>query len=209
MKDGYYILIVMVFGLIFSGISSAELQIPKENIFTSLTPSPGSTTVPILSDSVSGYETLKTTTLPNTPDSKTPVIRYSNDVLPGTINSLIDHIDFQTSKDKKGQSYIYFKLPAPDASVNQSKTIADFIVSRKEWIGDRSLDSVNAEIYIHWVAENALPLFTTNPINEALYEQYVIGTNDKRPSPISPTHLGYNYAGLDKTNLMDQFLLTL
>jgi hypothetical protein len=209
MKGRLVFIIVIVLGLVTLGVSGAELKIPKEKIFTALTPSAGITQTPNISYSGSDTQDLATTTIPSTPDSKTPVIRYTNDNLPATISDLIDHIDFQPTKDKKGQTYVYFKLPAIDASVNRSKEVADFIFTRKEWNGDRSLDSISAEIYIHWVADNALPLFSTNPVNEALYKQYVIGSADKRPSPISPTHLGYYYAGLDKTNLMDQFLLTL
>lgn len=207
---GRLILIVgITLGLVTSGVLGAELNIPKGNIFATLAPPTLSTPASSLTDPGSPDEELVTTTVPSTPDSKTPVIRYSKENIPNTVNDLIDHIDYQTTTDKKGQTYVYFILPAPDASVNRSRDIGEFIVSRKEWIGDRSLDSVVAEIYIHWVADNAQPLFTTSPVNEALYEQYVIGSNDTRPSPIYPTHLGYNYAGLDKTNLMDQFLLTL
>jgi hypothetical protein len=209
MKGRLICTIIVILGLVSSGVSAAELKIPQGNIFTTLTPSVGISHTPNLSDSGSETQNLATTTVPSTPDSKTPVIRYTNENIPATISDLIDHIDFQSTKDKKGQTYVYFKLPAPDASVNRSKEVADFIFNRKEWNGDRSLDSIGAEIYIHWVADNALPFFSTNPVNEALYREYVIGNSDKRPSPISPTHLGYYYAGLDKTNLMDQFLLTL
>ncbi|PWR72750.1 hypothetical protein [Methanospirillum lacunae] len=207
MKTKLVCIAIIVLGLLSSCVYGAELNISQGNIISKLpspVESPSSSTI-----TGSDYVNLKTIEIPSTPDSKTPVIRYTSDNLPPTINGLIDHIDFQTTKDKKGQVFIYFKLPAPDASVNQSREIGDFIINRKEWNGDRSLDSIQAEIYIHWVADSARPLLSTNPVNEQLYNQYVIGSSDKRPSPIYPTHLGYNYEGMDKTNLMDQFLLTL
>ncbi len=205
MRSTDYILLALLLCLTFSAANGVELDLPQGTIFTVHTPIPGVTQIMTDTNSLD----LITEELQSTPDSKTPVIRYTNENLPSPINNLIDHIDFQTTSDKKGQAFIYYKLPTPDASVNQSRVIADFILGRKEWKGDRSNDSVTGEIYIHWVADNALPLFTTNPVNEALYKQYVIGAKDKRPSPVYPTHLGYNYSGLDKTNLMDQFLLTL
>ena len=208
MRNRQLIFIGIIIFLVASIASVTGLEVPQGQIFTTIT-QPQDIPQDTVNSFGSNTTDLSTVPLPSTSDSKTPVIRYSNENLPPTINGLIDHIDYQTTNEKRGQTYVYFKLPAPDASVNQSKEIGDFITSRKEWKGDRSADSVNAEIYIHWVADNALPLFSTNPVNEALYEQYVIGKGDKRPSPISPTHLGYNYSGLDKTNLMDQFLLTL
>ncbi len=207
MKIKLICIAIIVLALLSSGVYGAELNISQGNIISklpSVVESPSSSTI-----AESDYSDLKTIEIPSTPDSKTPVIRYTSDNLPATISGLIDHIDFQTTKDKKGQVFIYFKLPAPDATVNQSREISDFIINRKEWIGDRSLDSVLAEIYIHWVADSARPLLANNPINEQLYKQFVIGQNDNRPSPIYPTHLGYNYEGMDKTNQMDQFLLTL
>jgi hypothetical protein len=209
MKGRIIIITITILILASSGVYGTDLKIPQKNIFSSLMSSAGLTQTSNDHEIVSEYPDIKSTTIPFTEDSKTPVIRYTNENLPETINNLIEYIDFQTAKNIKGQVYIYFKLPSPDASVNQSKAVADFILSRKEWIGDRSYDSVVAEIYIHWVANDALPLFMTNPINEQLYKQYIIGIEDKRSSPISPTHLGYYYSGLDKTNLMDQFLLTL
>ena len=207
MKIKKILLFIIVIGLLSSCVFGEQLVLPSA--ITTNSPAVGNTSAAAISGSVPDYGDLKTTEVASTPDSKTPVIRYANDNIPEGINNLIDHIDFQTSKNKTAQTYIYFKLPSPDASVNQSKKLAEYILSRNEWIGDRSVDSVTAEIYIHWVADNALPLVTTNPVNEALYEQYIIGEGSKRPSPVSPTHLRYNYAGLDKKNLIDQFLLTL
>ena len=142
----------------------------------------------------------------STPDSTTPVIRYTNESLPASIRTYIDHIDFQNTTQEKGQVFIYFTLPARDASVNRSYDLADAIISKTEWVGDRSRDSVAAEVYIHWIAENAKPLFMTTSRNKALYEKEVIGISDERPSPIHPTHLGYFYAGLGDTDPMEQFL---
>jgi hypothetical protein len=205
MKRKFVILILMVVYLTISIGSGAEVVLPQG--ITLSNGASGSLQVQNNNDSI--YGDLTTVEVPSTSDSKTSVIRYTETNIPSTINDLIDHIDFQTTSDKKGQAYLYFKLPASDASVNRSREIANFIFSRKEWKGDRTEDSVTAEIYIHWVAENVRPLLSTNPINEQLYKQSVIGANDSRPSPIYPTHLGYYYSGLDKTNLMDQFLLTL
>jgi hypothetical protein len=148
-------------------------------------------------------------TIPNTPDSKKEVVRYESIDLAENIRDLIEHIDFQTTTEINGQAYIYFKLPAIDASVERAKQIGEFIMNRPEWKGDRSITSIGAEIYIHWVAENMKPYFMVNPINQALWKSFVIGTTDARPSPIYPTHLGYNYKALSKTHPMDQFLLTL
>jgi hypothetical protein len=205
MKRKFVILILMVVCLTISIVSGAEIALPQGKTVPNANPS----ILQAQNNNASIYGDLTTVEIPSTPDSKTPVIRYTNTNIPSTINDLIDHIDFQTTSDKKGQAYIYFKLPASDASVNRSREIANFIFSRKEWKGDRTEDSVTAEVYIHWVADNVRPLLSTNPINEQLYQQAVIGANDSRPSPIYPTHLGYYYSGLDKTNLMDQFLLTL
>jgi len=131
-----------------------------------------------------------------------PVKRYND-----SFNGLIEHIDFQITDDVMGQTFIYFKLPAPDASVAKSREITELIKSKPEWKGDRSIDSISAEIYIHWVAENMKPYFMVNSLNEALWQSFVIG--DDRISPIYPTHLGYTYKGLNSGHPMDQFLLTL
>jgi len=147
--------------------------------------------------------------LPFTELSKTPVIRYPNGLLPKDIQETIEYIDFQKDSSIKGQTFIYFNLPAGIATVNLSQKIATYIMSRDEWIGDRTLDSIAAEIYIHWVADNAEPLFQNNPFSQGLWKQLIIGEDDNRPSPLHPTHLGFYYAGLDKSNPMDAFLLTL
>lgn len=159
-----------------------------------------------LSDNSNNMATMQ---ISSTPDSKKPVIRYPNPSLPQEIRNTIEYIDFQKDTSKNGQTFIYFNMPVETATVDQSKNIAKFIMSRDEWLGDRSLDSVSAEIYIHWVADNAEPLFQNNSFSQGLWKELIIGENDDRPSPVYPTHLGYKYAGLDKTNPMDSFLLTL
>ena len=141
--------------------------------------------------------------------SKKPVIRYPNTSLPPEIREDVEYIEFQKDNSKKGQVFIFFNLPANTATVKQSQNIGNFILSRPEWIGDRTPESIAAEIYIHWVADNAEPLFQNNSFAQGLWEQLIIGASDDRPSPVHPTHLGYFYAGLDKTNAMDAFLLTL
>ena len=124
-------------------------------------------------------------------------------------DKLIEHVDFQTTGDIKGQAYVYFKLPAPPASVEKCKEIAEFIKGRPEWKGDRSIESIGAEIFIHWIAENMKPYFMVNAMNQVLWKSFVIGATDNRPSPIYPTHLGYNKKGLNSGHPMDQFLMTL
>lgn len=141
-----------------------------------------------------------------TPDSKEPVFRYQNENISPDIKGIIDYIDFQTTNNEKGQVYIYFSLPTGDASINQTYAVADFIMQQEKWIGDRSRNSVAAEIYVHWIAENAKPLFMTDQKAQALYQSAVIGTGDIRPSPIHPTHLGYYYAGLHDTDPLEAFL---
>lgn len=156
---------------------------------------------------VDQQDNIPTTSIEKTPDSKTPVIRYSKENLPSDISEYLDYIDFQTKTGTRVN--IYFSLPAAVATVNMSEKIADFIMSRKEWIGDRSRESAAAEIYIHWVADNAEPLFQGNTFSKTLFKQYIIGSTDSRQSPVHPTHLGYLYKNLDKKNPMDAFLLTL
>ncbi len=147
-----------------------------------------------------------TITIPRTPASKTPVIRYTNSNLPDKIRSYVDHIDFQTRTTVHGQVYIYFFLPAGSASMKKSGDVTDFILSRSEWAGDRSRPSVQEEIYFHWIAENLGPLFQLDPKLQAYYKKNVIGNKDTRNSPVHPIHLGYFYAGLDDTPYMDPYL---
>jgi hypothetical protein len=131
------------------------------------------------------------------------------DAVNSNVESVIERVDFQVASGVSGQAFVYFRQPYTVASVDKSHEIAQFIINKPEWKGDRSIESISAEIYIHWVAENMRPYFMTNPINEAVWKSFVIGITDDRPSPIYPTHLGYNYAGLNKSHPMDQFLLTL
>lgn len=152
---------------------------------------------------------LSTIQLPFTEQSKNPVIRYPNALIHSDLKEIIEYLDFQADTSKKGQVFIYFKQPVGTATVDLSYKIAAFLMSRDDWKGDRSLESVAAEIYIHWIADNAKPLFQNNSFSQGLWEQMIIGSNDPRPSPLYPTHLGYYYSGLDKTNAMDAFLLTL
>jgi hypothetical protein len=125
------------------------------------------------------------------------------------IKNIVDYVEFQVTDNVKGQTFIYFKLPAPVASIEQSKDVAEFVMTRPEWKGNRTPDSIVAEIYIHWIAENMKPFFMINELNQLVWKKFVIGSGDKRTSPISPIHLGYTYEGLDKNHPMDQFLLSL
>lgn len=90
--------------------------------------------------------------------------------------------------------------------MKKSGDVADFIMNRREWIGDRSRPSVQEEIYFHWIADNVAPIFQSDPKLKAYYKVNVIGRDDHRVSPARPIHLGYNYAGLNGTPYMDPYL---
>ncbi|MFA5248411.1 MAG: hypothetical protein WC877_00870 [Dehalococcoidales bacterium] len=139
--------------------------------------------------------------------TKKEVVRYEGDDIDPSISDVIERIDFQTTTDKNGQMLVYFKEPYGVANVEKSKVIGDFIKSRSDWKGDRSNESIGAEIYIHWVAENMRSFFMLNSSNEFLWKNFIIGGEDSRTSPIFPIHVGYTYEGLETGHPMDQFLM--
>jgi hypothetical protein len=135
-----------------------------------------------------------------------PVIRYSGDKLPADVSSYAEAIEFETSHETTAQVMIYMHSDIGVAGMISSTRIAEFIMSRPEWIGDRSRVSVITEIYLHWLAENLMPLCSRDQVIDALYRYYVIGIDDNRISPVHPIHLGYYYTGLNGTPIMDPIL---
>jgi hypothetical protein len=126
--------------------------------------------------------------------------------LPPIMQEYISSISYETNNKTNGQVYIYFSDTSRLADWSESSQIADFIMNKPEWVGDRSRFSVISEIYLHWVAENIKPFFERNSMVKNLYVYYVIGSQDNRTSPIDPIHLGYYYEGLGGTPVMDPIL---
>ncbi|PKL60715.1 MAG: hypothetical protein CVV33_01235 [Methanomicrobiales archaeon HGW-Methanomicrobiales-4] len=135
-----------------------------------------------------------------------PVIRYNGQDLSDDVSRYVDAIEFQTSNQANAQVMIYMHPDIGIAGCMPSTRIADFVMSRPEWKGDRSRMSVIVEIYLHWLADNLMPLCSRDQILDALYMDYVIGSGDNRTSPVCPIHLGYYYTGLNGTPIMDPIL---
>lgn len=134
------------------------------------------------------------------------VSRYNETDLSDDMSRYVDAMEFQMSNETNAQVLIYMHSDVGIAGWMPSTRIADFVMSRPEWKGDRSKISIIVEIYLHWLADNLKPLFSRDQILEAIYTDYVIGTLDNRTSPIRPIHLGYYYTGLKDTPIMDPIL---
>ena len=70
--------------------------------------------------------------------NRTAVIVYSRQDLPPDISRTVDSIRYQPGKKRDTQAFVYFRDDPGFASVRMSRHIADFVMSRKEWAGDRS-----------------------------------------------------------------------
>ena len=145
--------------------------------------------------------------LPFTSYTTEPVMRYSHNSLSSSIRDIVEFIDFQNANEGTGFIYVYLYQPSPQVSVQDCGNITDFIMQREEWRGDRSRKSLAAEIFIHWVADKARPVFSMNEKDREFYKKKVIGSSDSRPSPVYPIHLDSCYSGLDESDPMDKYLL--
>jgi hypothetical protein len=124
-----------------------------------------------------------------------PVIRYCNSELPQNIRGFVDYIDFQAVSSVDASVYLYFKGSYRLGTWARSEAVSDFIRSKPEWTGDRSRNSVTAEILTHWIGDNARPILMSNPITAAIFQK-IVGKG--RLSPVRPAHIQYFYAGLGK-----------
>ncbi|WP_146201172.1 hypothetical protein [Methanospirillum lacunae] len=135
-----------------------------------------------------------------------PIARYFGMDFSKEMSTYVDAIEYQNNNRVDAQMLIYLKNICGSACWESSSKIADYIMSKPEWSGDRTKLSITTEIFLHWVAKDIRPVFQINLFTKVLYRHLVIGDGDSRQSPVSPIHLGYYYAGLNETPVMDPFL---
>ncbi|WP_181391394.1 hypothetical protein ACKUB1_15690 [Methanospirillum stamsii] len=139
-------------------------------------------------------------------DKNYPIIRYQGINLTKDIENYIEIIDFDTRNESDSQVFVYFHPDSGFADLISSIKITRFIMSNQEWKGDRTFLSIVTEIYLHWIADNIKQIFTSDNRLHPIYTKFIIGEEDKRPSPIYPIHLGYYYKGLNVTPIIDPLL---
>jgi hypothetical protein len=127
--------------------------------------------------------------LDRTSDSYIPVMRYSRENLPQLIKKDIDHIDFQISNMSWSNVMVYFSENPGLVNISISRITSEFIVSRPEWIGNRSAESLTAQIFLNW-AEDTMK---THRFFKYFYPSYISIIKGGVPGSIHPTYLSYWY----------------
>jgi|GEM_PF-3172406 len=108
---------------------------------------------------------------------------YNNAQIPAYIQSYVYTISFDIKDDNNKGVQLYLNdlnNGVIDINGESVKYIAEYIVTRPEWIGDRTAEEVSCEILFHW-----------------LNAKFGIDVDKNRINAVNPVHIEYYKDGLN------------